>query len=129
MSKIILCFSLLIPTLLNAQTDYLQMKNCSGLCFIPSEYSADESINLHILQDDGLGIYDNNICLIKTINLPQQEFSYQSSRTRSRNVEGVERIALKRLEEITDIYIRYADSENKDYASLSYEEKQKLISK
>lgn len=127
MSKIILCFSLLIPTLLNAQTDYLQMKNCSDLCFIPSEYSVDESINLHILQDDGLGIYDNNICLIKTINLPQQEFSYQSSRTRSRNVEGVERIALKRLEEITDIYISYAASENKDYAALSYEEKQILI--
>lgn len=127
MKKIILCLLLLSPIFSMAQTDYVQMKNCSSLCFVPSEYSAKESHNLHILQNDGVGIYDNDISLVKNISLPVQEYTYQSARTRTRSVEGVERNAIERLEEVTDMYISYAASEGKDYAVLSYEEKQNLI--
>lgn len=127
MKKIILCLLLLSPVFSKAQTDYVQMKNCGSLCFIPSEYSAKETPNLHILQSDGVGIYDNDISLVKNINLPMQEYTYQSSRTRTRSVEGVERTAVERLREVTDVYISYAASQDKDYATLSYEERQSLI--
>lgn len=127
MKKIVLCLLLLSPIFSMAQTDYVQMKNCGSLCFIPSEYSAKEAPNLHILQSDGVGIYDNDISLVKNISLPLQEYTYQSSRTRTRSVEGVERNAIERLEEVTDMYISYAVSLNKNYEVLSYEEKQQLI--
>ena len=127
MKKIILCLLLLSPIFSMAQTDYVQMKNCGSLCFIPSEYSAKETPNLHILQSDGVGIYDNDISQVKNISLPLQEYTYQSSRTRNRSVEGVERTAIERLREVTDVYISYAASQDKDYATLSYEERQNLI--
>lgn len=127
MKRIILSSLLLLPALLSAQTDYVQMKNCSGLCFIPSEYSVDDDANLHILQNDGVAIYDNNLSLIKSINLPQQNFIYQSSRTRTRAVEGVERTAIEMVEDLTEVYASYAVSLDKDFATLSYEEKQDII--
>lgn len=127
MKKIILCLLLLSPIFSMAQTDYVQMKNCGSLCFIPSEYSAKETPNLHILQSDGVGIYDNDISQVKNISLPLQEYIYQSSRTRNRSVEGVERTAIERLREVTDVYISYAASQDKDYATLSYEERQNLL--
>ena len=127
MKKIILCLLLLSPILSKAQTDYVQMKNCSSLCFVPSEYSDKETPGLHILQSDGVSIYDNDISLVKNISLPLQEYTYQSSRTRTRSVVGVERTAVERLQEVTDIYMNYAASQDNDYATLSYQERQELI--
>ena len=127
MKKTILGLLLLFPIFLSAQTDYVQMKSCGSLCFIPSEYSTDETPKLHILQSDDIGIYDNDISLIKSISLPQQEFTYQSSRTRSRSIVDVERTAIEKVNDITNVYVDYSVSQGKDFMNLSYEEKQKLI--
>lgn len=127
MKKTILWLVLFFPVFLSAQTDYVQIKNSGSLCFIPSEYSANETPQLHILQSDGVGIYDNDISLIKSISLPQQEFTYQCSRTRSRSIEGVERTTIEEVNDITNVYMEYAVSQDKDFTTLSFEEKLKLI--
>ena len=128
MKQLLLFFLMSFPVALCAQNDgHIVMKDSGTLCFTPAEFAADDNGVMHIMQADGIGIYDNDISLVKSISLPVQEYTYQSSRSRTRSVEGVERTAVERLREVTDVYISYAASQDKDYATLSYEERQNLI--
>lgn len=127
MRKIVICLSLLFPLFLQAQNEYVQMKNCSNLCFIPAAYSAGDIVNLHILQREGVGIYDENISLIKTIVLDSREFVFQSSRTRTRSVEGVERSSIVKVDEITKQYADFAAGQGLDFATLTLDEKKSVV--
>lgn len=127
MRKIVICLSLLFPLFLQAQNEYVQMKNCSNLCFIPAAYSAGDTANLHILQREGVGIYDENISLIKTIGLDSREFVFQSSRTRTRSVEGVERSSIVKVDEITKQYADFAAGQGRDFATLTLDEKKSVV--
>ncbi len=126
MKKIVICF-LFFPVFMYAQNEYVQMKNCSSLCLIPDSYSATGTSVLHILQNDGVGIYDNNINLVKTIGLNEQVFVFQSSRTRSRSVVGVERSSIVKVEDITRVYADFAVGQGRDFAALTHGEKQSVI--
>ncbi len=103
------------------------MKNCSNLCFIPAAYSAGDTVNLHILQREGVGIYDENISLIKTIGLGSRDFVFQSSRTRTRSVEGVERSSIVKVDEITKQYADFAAGQGLDFATLTLDEKKSVV--
>lgn len=127
MKKRLFYLLLMLPVLLWAQDSHVQMKNCGGLCFIPDSYSAETTPVLHILQEEGLCIYDNNIGLIKCIDLPGQEFTYRSSRTRTRAVEGVKRSSMHLEEEITSVYTGFAASKGVDFQALTHKEQQDII--
>lgn len=127
--KLFICFLLLIfPKILCAQNDgYVMMKNSGTLCFTPSEYMTDGNTVLHIMQDECVGIYDNDIVLKKNIDIPAQTFTYRSSSTRRRNVLGVVRSELDREEELTDLYVAYAANCGKDFTQLTHVEQQKIV--
>lgn len=104
------------------------MKKNGTLCFTPAEYSFTGDAVMHIMQDDGVGVYDNNINLQKCIDIPvQQEYRYVSSSKRTRTVKDVVRTAVIRSENLTNTYIAYAASEGKDFAQLTYAEQQQVV--
>lgn len=128
MKKILLSLLLAVPTLVGAQNEYVRLNKTGSLSFVPATLSADGSAVMHILQADGIGIYDNDIAQIKNIPISSQSFTYVCSRYRSRNLLGVERTALNKSEDITKNYSQYAQSnDNTIFDNLSCDEKIELI--
>ena len=120
--------TLLLSATLCAQNDgHVMMKNCSTLCFTPNQYSASGDAVMHIMQDDAVGVYDNEISLVKNIDIPVLKFGYLSSSRRTRTVEQVVRTAVVRGELLTEIYTAYATKDGKDFAQLTYNEQRRVI--
>ncbi len=122
------CFLVLwLPVVICAQNEHIMMESSGTLCFTPIKFAAEGNPVMHINQADGIGVYDNEINLQKFIEIPSQEFRYLSSKVRTRVVNGVVRTSLNRVENLTDTYVAYAAANGKDYATLSYSERQNLI--
>ena len=126
MKKILLSLLFAVPTLVGAQSEYVRLNKPGSLSFVPATLSADGNAVMHILQADGIGIYDNDIAQIKNIPISSQSFTYISSQQRTRDLL-VERTSFNKIEDITNVYSKYAQSRGFVFAELSREDKIMII--
>ena len=57
-------------------SNHVQMQNVGSLSFVPSWFSSDGLSVLHLYQENGVNIYDNDVVLQNNIPIEEQEKTY-----------------------------------------------------
>lgn len=127
MRKMLLLLFLLLSMTSYAQNDHVVMKSSGTLFFTPTEFSSDGNAVMHVMHNNGVSVYDNEIVLKKIVAVASQEFRYLSSKRRTRTVERVVRTAVECGENLTGTYVAYAASKGKEFSGLTYAEQQGVI--
>ena len=123
-----LLLSSVITTSVAQNSEHIQMQNIGSLSFVPSWFSNNGLSVLHLYQENGINIYNDEIALQKNIPIEQQEETYLARRYRTRMINGVSIVSFNLKEDKTAIYETYCQEEwNIAFSELPREEKIQLI--
>lgn len=125
MKKIIFIISAIIATVVSAQDYHVVLKKDLGTNFIPAELRERNNASLHIYNGKTIDIYNNEISLMKSLEVDSISVEYLSSTTREREISGAVCTEIIKGEELTDIYRNYIPS----FDSLTRNEKIEAIIK
>ncbi len=109
-------------------SNHVQLQNAGSLSFVPSWFSSDGLSVLHLYQENGVNIYDNDVVLQNNIPIEEQEETYLARKYRTRTVNGVTMTSFTLMEDKTSTYEKYCiEEQNTSFSNLTKEEKIQLI--